>query len=88
MTADSKVPLAVQTAPQRIYLQISDDADHLDEPFPCGHEATWCADSVMDCEVAYVRADLLSMPPADLAARARWHQQQAAECFRKIGSGP
>lgn len=47
-----------RTAPERIRLQISDDLDHKDEPFPYGEEVTWCQDSVMSCEVEYVRADL------------------------------
>lgn len=47
----------IETAPKRIYLQI-DDVDCSNEPFPFGEEITWCWDSVMDCEVEYVRADL------------------------------
>lgn len=49
---------AVRTAPKTIYLQISDDEAHLDEPFPYGEEVTWCADSVVGAEVKYIRADL------------------------------
>jgi hypothetical protein len=51
------VPTAVATAPERIWLQIGDDRDCMDEPFP-GDEVTWCADSVLGAEVEYVRADL------------------------------
>lgn len=47
-----------RTAPKRVWLQISDDEDHFDEPFPHGSEVTWCADSVQMVEVEYVRADI------------------------------
>jgi hypothetical protein len=48
-----------ETAPEKIYLQISDDGAHFHEPFPIDLEGiTWCADSVLDCEVGYVRADI------------------------------
>jgi hypothetical protein len=63
-----------RTAPERIWLQISDDADHKDEPFPYGEEVTWCQDSVTSCQVEYVRADLARAAisacpvPADLKA--------------------
>ena len=50
-----------RTAPKRIWLQVSDEAQSRDEPFPVNNEGiTWCADSVLDCEVEYVRADLSS----------------------------
>ena len=58
-------PRVVSTAPKRIYLQVSDDEDHLAEDFPdAWDEVTWCQESVMQCEVAYVRADLAAPPPA------------------------
>ena len=47
-----------KTAPERIWLQVSDDAAHCREPFPGNDEATWCSQSVLACEVEYVRADL------------------------------
>ncbi|MCO7494751.1 Lar family restriction alleviation protein [Stenotrophomonas maltophilia] len=56
-------PLAVSrmvsTAPEKIFLQIG-DGDYSDEPFPhpVGEEITWCSDSIVESEVAYVRADL------------------------------
>lgn len=58
-----------RTAPERIWLQISDDADHCAEPFPTGPKAevTWCEDSVLACQVAYVRADLYDARPASAA---------------------
>jgi len=47
------------TAPARIWLQVSDDPSHSREPFPAtSADLTWCADSVLACEVEYVRADL------------------------------
>jgi hypothetical protein len=51
----------VSTAPEKIFLQIG-DGDYSDEPFPhpAGEEITWCSDSIVESEVAYVRADLAS----------------------------
>jgi hypothetical protein len=46
-----------KTAPERIYLQVSDDPDHYNTEF-VDDDVTWCRDSVMACEVEYVRADL------------------------------
>lgn len=49
------------TAPKHIYLQVSDEREDCDEEFPTPTmEMTWCSDSVMACEVKYVRADLSS----------------------------
>lgn len=46
-----------ETAPKRIWIQISDEAEHCNEPFPEPTEdTTWCCDSVLACEVEYVRA--------------------------------
>ena len=61
---------AVATAPERIYLQISDDESHYGQPFPGEYAGavTWCGESVLLCEVPYVRADIVatfpSVPPA------------------------
>lgn len=72
MTNEAKRPSAEElreldrTAPERIFLQISDDDDDRDEPFPYNDEVTWCADSVVATEVEYVRADLM---PASLQDR-------------------
>jgi hypothetical protein len=57
---DHSIPLAVRTAPERIWLQLGEDPEYLDKPFPrgLGEELTWCEDSVVDAEVAYIRADL------------------------------
>ena len=51
-----------RTAPARIWLQVSDEAGDLGEPFPAALDSavTWCQDSVMGCEVEYVRADVAS----------------------------
>lgn len=57
-TREGVVPVYVATAPERIYLQISDDESHADQEFPCGYDVTWCSDSVLALEVEYVRADI------------------------------
>jgi hypothetical protein len=50
-----------KTAPKKIFLQVSDDADDcgLEFPVPTA-DLTWCEDSVLACEVEYIRADLAS----------------------------
>lgn len=49
----------IRTAPERIWLQVGDQPGDSDYPFPDHHdEVAWCADSVIACEVPYVRADL------------------------------
>lgn len=54
----------IRTAPERIWLQVGDQAGDSDYPFPEHHdEVTWCADSVVACEVPYVRADLAGKVP-------------------------
>lgn len=73
------VPRAVATAPERIWLQIGDDRAHMDEPFP-GDEVTWCADSVVDAEVEYVRADLAPTLAAE-------QPQPACPHIRSSGTG-
>lgn len=55
----------IRTAPERIWLQVGDQTGDGDYPFPEHHdEVTWCADSVVACEVPYVRADLAGQWPA------------------------
>lgn len=50
----------IRTAPERIWLQVGDSQGDSDYPFPEHHdEVTWCSDSVIACEVPYVRADLV-----------------------------
>jgi len=49
----------VRTAPDAIYLQVSDEAWHSEKEFPRDHDGiSWCEDSVLACEVKYIRADL------------------------------
>ncbi|HAU4884244.1 TPA: DUF3850 domain-containing protein [Aeromonas hydrophila] len=49
----------IRTAPERIWLQVGDQNHYHSEPFPSDTgEVSWCAESVMSCEVPYVRADL------------------------------
>lgn len=62
MTTERIDVLAVTTAPERIWLQIADDSYYADEPFPepASDQITWCSESVMEVEVKYVRADLVS----------------------------
>lgn len=50
----------IHTAPERIWLQVGDQSHYHSEPFPSDtSEVSWCADSVMACEVPYVRVDLV-----------------------------
>lgn len=54
----------IRTAPERIWLQVGDQGHYHSEPFPSNtSEVTWCADSVVACEVPYVRADLVGKHP-------------------------
>lgn len=49
----------IRTAPERIWLQVGDQRHYHSEPFPSDtSEVSWCSDSVVGCEVPYVRADL------------------------------
>lgn len=89
------LPRLIATAPERIYIQVSEEAEAMDEPFPppC-EDITWCPDSVIAAEVPYVRADLIEAQAsriaeleADLAKaieqRDVWHKacdEWIAEC--------
>lgn len=54
-----KLTVLQSTAPREIWLQVSDEHRDNAEPFPDNTEGvTWCQDSVLACEVRYVRADL------------------------------
>jgi hypothetical protein len=67
----AELPLVVTTAPKRIYLQVSDDAFDNGNPFPPNwQDATWCHESVVDCEVEYIRADLADTPSS--AGPVKW----------------
>ena len=50
-----------RTAPERIWLQVSDEREDCNEPFPqiIDTDITWHYYSVMECEVEYIRADLV-----------------------------
>ena len=74
------VPEVVRSAPERIWLQVSDDGYGMDESFPTTDEGvTWCRDSVVACEVEYVRADLcLAMIEAA--------ERQELACARALGA--
>ncbi len=50
-----------RTAPVRIWLQVSDDPRDCRKSFPPASDPniTWCHESVLTCEVEYVRADLV-----------------------------
>ena len=48
----------IRTAPARIWLQVSEDEEDYDKPFPLNTEdVSWCESHVLVCEVEYVRAD-------------------------------
>ncbi len=52
----------IETAPERIWLQISDEARDNHEMFPCVNgNITWHEGPVLAAEVGYVRADLLDV---------------------------
>lgn len=58
----------IRTAPERIWLQVGDQSHYHSEPFPSDtSEVSWCADSVVGCEVPYVRADLVGKVPTSVA---------------------
>lgn len=67
-----------RTAPERIWLQVSDDASERDIPFPTAMypcPVSWCNEQIHEpdgAEVEYVRADLaaLSSPRADVGKLA------------------
>ncbi len=51
-----------RTAPERIWLQVSDEREDCAESFPdpAITEITWHYEPVTDCEVEYIRADLIT----------------------------
>ena len=58
----------IKTWPEQIYLQVNDEDHELplyDEMYNDG--ITWCADSIVKCEVLYVRADLVAKKDAEIA---------------------
>ncbi|WAC72107.1 hypothetical protein OU995_21435 [Roseateles sp. SL47] len=59
--ASTDPQVVVSTAPACIYLLVSDDPEHRGKPFPKnpdGDEVTWCPEPVLECNVAYLRADV------------------------------
>ena len=66
----------IRTAPERIWLQVGDQLHYHSEPFPSDtSEVSWCANSVMACEVPYVRANLLTL---------RGHPEKFLEMVKKM----
>ena len=60
--------LLTRTAPENVYLCVSDDADHRSEEFPYNTEdILWCEDEVVVATVKYVRSDLVDSLRADAA---------------------
>jgi len=52
--------ILTETAPKVIYLQVSDEVEDYDQEFPYVQEyITWCSESVLNCEVKYIRVDLV-----------------------------
>ena len=53
-----------RTAPPVIYLQVSEDEESLNEPFPswARDEVMWSSISMVSSEVKYVRSDLRQQP--------------------------
>ena len=48
-----------RTAPEVVYLQVSDEKWHEEKAFPTNHDGvSWCDHSVIACEAKYIRADL------------------------------
>ncbi len=78
VTERPKVSKLEETAPEEIYLQVSDDTDHYDEPWVPRNDdsVTWCVDSVIACEVKYVRADLYAAREARVAHLHELLQQE------------
>jgi hypothetical protein len=67
--AGKKVPLVVQTAPERIWLQCGDEYDTCNHHFSDLGDVTWSADQATHVGIEYVRADLSGehpQPPVDL----------------------
>lgn len=71
----------IRTAPERIWLQVGDQSHYHSEPFPEHHdEVSWCADSVVSCEVPYVRADLVG--------HSGWQLDTAPEGWKLVPFNP
>lgn len=59
------MPRVIEEAPQKIYLQIGDEPEDFDGPWPTdaaiSGDVTWSAEPVLVCEVPYVRADIAAL---------------------------
>jgi hypothetical protein len=56
-----------ETAPERIWLQVGTEAHQCDDDFPPhGDDVTWQHESITECEVEYIRADLARLRIAEL----------------------
>jgi len=57
---ERQINTVTATAPREIWLRVRDDSTHCDKPFPDVHGpmVTWGRESIMACEVHYIRADV------------------------------
>jgi hypothetical protein len=83
----SKMTPLQATAPRKIWLQISDNADHHAEPFPREAEITWCEDSVTACQVGYVREDL-AQPATMSTTEARAQHVAIIKALAELAQQP
>lgn len=72
----SEPDIVTRTAPEEIYLCVSDDPDDVNLPYD-SHEhpyvdegVTWSRDTPVACRVKYVRADLAAPQPTELTDAA------------------
>lgn len=89
MTTETKVEAVapyVETAPERIYLQVADDEYYAQDPFPTGEEITWCSDSVMALEVPYVRADLHQSAITALEGEVAYYKENFQSCMATLNA--
>jgi len=68
-------------APQRIWLQVCDDADCV-EPFGAHDGVTWCQDKIHDTDIEYVRAERIAQMHSAYANS----QQQFVEAAERIAA--
>lgn len=67
--------LVTRTAPERVYLQVSDSSYDADEKFPENiDDVSWCDHGVMACEVSYVRSDIVEQLQKERDALAAHNQ--------------
>ena len=103
---ECEINTVTATAPREIWLRVRNDAAHCDKPFPDVHGTmvTWGRESIMACEVHYIRSDVVgvSQPERkpmtldqvdDLAEdgvflRSVYEIVQAVEAFHGIKDAP